>query len=155
MPAVDPRIAIRIADEADIDVLARLRRTWSEENAGQSIDDSDFDVSFRAWCKQEQHTRTFFLVEVDARPVGMANVKRYDRMPVAGRPTGGWWGYVGNVFVLQDYRNMGVGRVLMDGLIRWSFDAGAEHLRLAPSPRSKSFYERLGFEPGAVVQRDP
>jgi GNAT superfamily N-acetyltransferase len=85
----------------------------------------------------------------------MANVKRYDRMPVAGRPTGGWWGYVGNVFVLQDYRNTGVGRVLMDGLIRWSFDAGAEHLRLAPSPRSKSFYERLGFEPGAVVQRDP
>jgi hypothetical protein len=50
---------------------------------------------------------------------------------------------------------MGVGRVVMDGLIRWSFDAGAEHLRLAPSPRSKSFYERLGFEPGAVVQRDP
>ena len=28
-------------------------------------------------------------------------------------------------------------------------------LRLAPSPRSQSFYERLGFVPGAVVELDP
>ena len=47
-------------------------------------------------------------------------VKRYERMPVAGRPGAGVWGYVGNVFVLAEHRNVGVGQVLMDSLIAWA-----------------------------------
>jgi GNAT superfamily N-acetyltransferase len=105
--------------------------------------------------EEEQHSRTFFVAEVDELAVGMANVKRYDRMPIAGRPRGGWWGYVGNVFVLPDYRNTGVGGDLMDDLIAWAFAAGAEHLRLAPSPLSVPFYDRLGFAPGSDVELDP
>jgi GNAT superfamily N-acetyltransferase len=85
----------------------------------------------------------------------MANVKRYQRMPAAGRASGGRWGYVGNVFVLDEHRNVGVGRALMEHLIAWAGAEGLEHLRLAPSPLSKSFYARLGFMPGAVVELDP
>jgi GNAT superfamily N-acetyltransferase len=152
---VTPPISVRVADDSDVDVLAELRRAWNEENADAAIDDESFAGAFRDWWRAEQSTRTFFLVEVDGRPVGMANVKHYTRMPVAGRASGGWWGYVGNVFVLGEHRNRGIGRVLMDAVIRWGGDAGAEHLRLAPSPLSKSFYARLGFEPGAVVEVDP
>jgi GNAT superfamily N-acetyltransferase len=146
---------VRVATGDDIDVVAWLRRRWTEENEGGPIDDPEFDERFRAWFAAEQPTRTFFVVEVDGRAVGIANVKRYERMPVPGRASAGWWGYVGNVFVLPELRDAGVGQRLMDELIRWAGDAGAEHLRLAPSPRSKSFYERLGFEPGAVVEFDP
>jgi GNAT superfamily N-acetyltransferase len=155
MPVDGSHVAVRIAEGADVDVLALLRRVWTEENAGGPIDDPAYDSQFREWFAAERSTRTFFIVETGGRPVGMANVKRYERMPVAGRASGGWWGYVGNVFVLAEHRNTGVGRVLMDEVIRWASDAGAEHLRLAPSPRSKSFYERLGFVPGAVVEVDP
>ena len=125
------------------------------KSAGGPIDDAGFAGAFHDWWSLERQTRTFFLVEVGARPIGMANVKRYDRMPVAGRPSGGWWGYVGNVFVLAEHRNVGMGRVLMDELVRWASNAGAEHLRLAPSPPSQRFYERLGFRSGAVVEFDP
>lgn len=98
---------------------------------------------------------TFFLAQKGADVVGMANVKRYDRMPVAGVASAGSWGYVGNVFVLPEQRNAGVGRALMDEILAWAAQNGLAHLRLAPSPRSRPFYERLGYAPGSVVELDP
>jgi GNAT superfamily N-acetyltransferase len=155
MDARDVTVRIAGEDDADVAVLAALRRAWIEENAGGSIDDASFERSFVSWWRAELPTRTFFVVELHGRPIGMANVKRYSRMPVPGRASGGWWGYVGNVFVLAEHRNDGAGRLLMDELIRWAGSRGAEHLRLAPSPLSKTFYARLGFDPGAVVELDP
>jgi len=143
-----------MADDDDVGVVARLRRAWNEENAGGPIDDTGFGAAFDEWWTAERPSRTFFLVEVDGTAVGMANVKRYGRMPAAGRLSGGWWGYVGNVFVLAEHRNAGLGRALMEELI-WAGRMRMEHLRLAPSPLSKSFYARLGFVPGAVVELDP
>jgi GNAT superfamily N-acetyltransferase len=148
-------ISVRRCSDDDVSVVADLRRAWNEENADAVVEVDGYRVAFAAWWNEERQSRTFFVVEVDAVAVGMANVKRYDRMPVAGRSTPGWWGYVGNVFVLAEYRNAGVGRALMDDLIGWAFGAGAEHLRLAPSPLSVPFYDRLGFTPGSVVQLDP
>jgi GNAT superfamily N-acetyltransferase len=145
----------RPAGDADVGALVALRRAWNEENAGGPIDDAGFDARFRQWLADESATRTFFLVHVDGAPVGMANVKRYTRMPVAGRESAGEWGYVGNVFVLAEHRNGGVGEVLMDELVAWAGREGLVHLRLAPSPRSTSFYARLGFVAGAVVELDP
>ena len=147
-------ISARVADDADLRVLLGLRRAWDEENAGGPVDDPGFEAAFRDWWEAERATRTFFLVEVDGAAVGMANVKRYHRMPTSGREAG-WWGYVGNVFVLAEHRNAGLGRVLMDELIGWASQMRMAHLRLAPSPRSGSFYARLGFVPGAVVELDP
>jgi GNAT superfamily N-acetyltransferase len=145
---------VRIAGAADLAVVARLRWTWNEEQAGAAIDDDGFEASFVAWCRAEGARRTFFLVEVDGVAVGMANVMRYDRMPSAGRASG-HWGYVGNVFVLADHRNAGIGRALMDEVIVWAWVEGMDHLRLAPSPLSATFYDRLGFTAGAVVELDP
>ena len=147
-------VSVRIAGDDDIAALTRLRRTWTEENAGAPIDDPDFDAAFAAWCASERSTRTFFLVELDGVAIGMANVKRYERMPVPGRPSG-FWGYVGNVFVLPEHRNGGVGAVLMEAIASWAWSAGMEHLRLAPSPRSVPFYARLGYNAGSVVELDP
>ena len=147
-------VSVRVAGADDVAALTRLRRTWTEENAGGPIEDGGFDAAFAAWWATERPTRTFFLVEIDGVAVGMANVKRYDRMPVPGRPAGDW-GYVGNVFVLADHRNGGVGAALMDAIAEWAWSVGMEHLRLAPSPRSVPFYDRLGYTAGSVVELDP
>lgn len=146
---------VRLADDADVAVLAALRRAWNEETSGTVTDDPDFARSFAGWWEAERSTRTFFLVELDGVAIGMANVKRYDRMPAAGRSSAGWWGYVGNVFVLRGHRDAGVGTLLMARVIDWAFASGAEHLRLAPSPMSTSFYAELGFVAGSVVSLDP
>jgi GNAT superfamily N-acetyltransferase len=148
-------ISIRVAGDDDVGVLANLRRAWNEESAGGPIDDPGFEVAFGEWWAAERPSRMFFLVEVDGSAVGMANVKRYARMPVAGRSSGGRWGYVGNVFVLAEHRNSGLGRALMEEVIAWAGELRMHHLRLAPSPLSRSFYAQLGFLPGAVVELDP
>src|SRR5690606_36122115 len=138
-------VSIRIAGEADVPVLAGLRRVWNEEIAGAAIDDPGFESAFVGWWRAERGTRTFFLADVDGVAVGMANVKRYDRMPVAGRSSAGSWGYVGNVFVVAEHRDAGVGQALMEAVIAWAGRKRLAHLRLAPSPLSWPFYERLGF----------
>ena len=145
---------MRLANDDDLVELTRLRRLWTEENASGAITDSGFDAAFAAWWEAERPTRTFFLAEIDGIAIGMANVKRYDRMPVPGR-SAGHWGYVGNVFVLPAHRDAGVGAVLMDAIADWAWSAGLEHLRLAPSPRSVPFYARLGYMAGSVVELDP
>ena len=148
-------ISIRVAEADDVGVLASLRRTWNEEHLGGPIDAPDFDAAFSTWWEAERSSRTFFLVQAGGAAVGMANVKRYDRMPMAGGPSAGCWGYVGNVFVLAELRNAGIGQALMNEILAWAGRAGLAHLRLAPSPLSTSFYARLGFVPGAVVELDP
>ena len=148
-------ISIRIAEERDVEQLAALRKRWNEERFEEEIDDPAFAAAFRTWWEDERATRTFFIVEGDGTPIGMANVKRYRRMPAAGQHRAGEWGYVGNVFVLPEHRDTGIGQALMEHLTTWAGSAGLVHLRLAPSPRSVTFYERLGFVPGAVVELDP
>ena len=113
-----------IAERISVPSPRRRNDGWSEENAGGPIDDDGFDETFSAWWDAERATRTFFVVDVDGSAVGMANIKRYDRMPVAGRPSGGRWGYVGNVFVLPEHRNSKVGSALMNALIDWAWAAG-------------------------------
>lgn len=146
---------VHVAGESDTYTLVALRRSWNEEDAGAPVDDTEFSSRFRSWLATEGDTRTFFIVEVDGEAVGMANVKRYVRMPVAGRDDAGHWGYVGNVYVHADHRDGGVGRVLMDALIAWSKANGYERLRLAPTERARPFYTRLGFVPGQVIQLNP
>ena len=146
---------VRVAGEGDLDALIALRLAWNEEHQGRAIDDPTFAARLAAWLVAESPTRTFFLAELDGRPVGMANVKRYDRMPAAGLDSAGWWGYVGNVFVLREHRDTGVGAALMEALQDWCWQNGYEHLRLAPSSKAEPFYERLGYVGGHVVQLDP
>jgi GNAT superfamily N-acetyltransferase len=148
-------LLVRPAGAEDLEVLAGLRRRWNEEQRGGPLEDPDFDVRFRAWWDAEHDTRTFFLAFVDGQAVGMANVKHYVRMPAAGMASAGHWGYVGNVFVLEEHRDAGIGRALMEHIADWARDRGYAHLRLAPSERSFPFYARLGFVPGAVVELDP
>jgi GNAT superfamily N-acetyltransferase len=148
-------VSVRVAGERDTGTLVALRRAWNEQDSGGPADDHDFAGRFVAWLASEGGTRTFFLVEVDGEVVGMANVKRYVRMPVAGREDAGHWGYIGNVYVHAEHRDAGVGRALMDALVDWCREHRYERLRLAPTERARPFYTRLGFVPGQVIQLNP
>jgi GNAT superfamily N-acetyltransferase len=148
-------VEVRVAGEGDLAALAALRKSWNDEHQARDIDDPTFESKFAAWVVAEAPTRTFFLAELDGVAIGMANVKRYDRMPAAGMESAGWWGYVGNVFVLPEHRNGGAGAALMEALQAWAWEHGYEHLRLAPSTKAVPFYDRLGYVAGHVVQLDP
>jgi len=53
-----------------------------------------------------------------------------------------------SMWVAPEYRKAGVGRLLVDAIVRWAADRGVESLRLMVTSRNDAaieFYKRLGF----------
>jgi GNAT superfamily N-acetyltransferase len=140
---------VRLAGAGDIPALARLRRAWTEEG-GAASDDPGFEERFAAWCAAEAGRRLTWIAEVDGAPVGMVNLAVFERMPRPGVPSSRW-GYLANAFVLAGYRDRGVGRLLLDGLLDHARREGYARVVLSPSPRSVPFYERAGFGPADML----
>lgn len=136
--------AVRVAGPADLDALVALRDAWTRERHPAGIDDG-FADRFRDWFAVERHQRTFWLAEVAAQPVGMVNLVTFTRMPVPGREAGRW-GYLGNMFVLDEHRGVGIGRQLLDALLAHADREDLERVVLSPTERSVPFYRRAGFD---------
>lgn len=134
---------VRVASAEDLPALTDLRRRWTEERRGVGPDPS-FADRFAAWFHAEAHQRTFWLAEAGVEPIGMTNLLRFVRMPGPGIEAGGW-GYLGNMFVVPEHRDAGVGRLLLDALVTHADAAGLERIVLSPSERSVPFYRRAGF----------
>jgi GNAT superfamily N-acetyltransferase len=134
---------IRLADEADVPLLAGLRGRWTVENTGESAD-ATFDARFDDWYSTERHRRTFWLAETDHEPTGMVNLLLFERMPRPGRDAGRW-GYLGNMFVVSEHRRSGIGTVLLAAVLQHATAADLERLVLSPSQASIPFWRRSGF----------
>ena len=131
-----------------------LRRTWTEENAGQQVDDPTFDERFEAWFEREHDQRLTWLAVADGQPVGMLNLLVFTRMPFplspeTERPT--QWGYLANCYVVAAQRNTGLGGELLDTCTRYADEHGFARIVLSPSERSVPFYARAGFVPATSL----
>jgi GNAT superfamily N-acetyltransferase len=131
---------IRAADAADVEALARLRALWRDEPVTAS-----FVADFRAWHARESD-RWWWLAVDGGEPVGMVNLKVFDRMPSPGAAPSRW-GYLGNLFVLPAMRGQGLGARLIDALLARADDADLVRVVLSPSAPSRPLYARHGFVP--------
>jgi len=152
-------VTVRTATPDDVPVIAGLRRAWTEENAGQPVDDPSFEDVFAQWFAAEAHQRVTWLAEDTGRVRGMLNLLVFTRMPrprAAAAPAHpGQWGYVANVYVARGHRGRGIGRVLLDAVIAHADAHGFARLVLSPSERSVPFYERAGFAPATSLLLRP
>jgi GNAT superfamily N-acetyltransferase len=147
-------IVIRQAADTDLPAIARLRSAWTQEQRG-AVDDPSFDDRLAQWYARESGRRLTWLAEAAGEPVGMVNMAVFERMPRPG-PDPGRWGYLGNAFVLEAYRNQGIGGRLLDALLAYADDHGFARVVLSPSARSVPFYERAGFRPAeSLLLRRP
>ena len=118
---------VRLAGAADRAAIAGLRRSWTEESAGERIDDDTFEARFDAWFEREQDQRLTWLGEHDGHPVGMLNLLVFTRMPFPARagddrPT--QWGYLANFFVLAEHRAQGLGTRLLQACTAYADEQG-------------------------------
>jgi len=140
---------IRLAAPQDAPALAALRRAWTAEQHGP-VDDPGFEARFLDWYERESARRFSWLAELGGELVGMVNMAVFDRMPQPGREPGSW-GYLANAFVLADYRNQGIGSLLLGALLDHADSHGYVRVVLSPSERSVPFYQRAGFTQGTEL----
>ncbi|MGH9250703.1 MAG: GNAT family N-acetyltransferase [Acidimicrobiales bacterium] len=108
--------------------------------------------SFARWFEREPD-RHAWIAERAGRSVGMINLTVFARMPWPALPSQRW-GYVANVFVLAEHRNVGVGTALLEAAVTHAHEEGFVRLVLNPSERSVPLYERFGFRPSRLLQLD-
>lgn len=149
---------VRIATLGDRAAIAGLRRAWTEENLGHSVDDPTFEERFEAWFAREIDQRVTWLAFADAEAVGMLNLLVFTRMPFprdpdSDRPT--QWGYLANCFVAAGHRDRGVGEALVAACTGYADEHGFARIVLSPTERSIPFYARADFVPAVSLMVRP
>jgi GNAT superfamily N-acetyltransferase len=129
-----------VAGADDVGALAALRAAWT----GNDSTDPDFAAAMARWLESEGDRRTTWIATVNERPVGMASLFEYHRMPKPQRPVSRW-GYVSNMFVRAEFRQHGIGSALLTAIIAAAEERHYARLVLSPSPESVELYRRAGF----------
>ena len=137
-------LEVRRADTSDGPHLAELRQLWTRE-LGAISDDPGFPERLEDWLIGQSRWRRFWLALAEDRPIAMVNLLVFERMPRPGR-SDTRWGYVGNMYVVPEWRGTGVSSRLLAAVTSYSEDRGLEKLLVHPSERSISFWRRAGFE---------
>ena len=162
-------ISIRQLIPADLASLCQLSRQTFSEAFGAANDPQPFqaylDHAFSKEQLQEELAHPFsqfFFAERDRIPLGYMKL-------VAGKQPNGIQGgkvlEIQRIYVRQEYRGKGVGKILMKRALEVAEHSQAEYLWLGVwelNPKAIAFYEKWGFEPvgsqefklGDEIQKD-
>lgn len=139
---------IRLATDADVGELARLRWAMTDELIGATEPRPAFEERFAAFARRAIAAGHWgvWVAERDARLLGTVWVQLVKRVP---RPitAATSYAYITSVFVEADERNGGLGRRILDAAVGWIRERAIDTVILWPSERSVPFYERAGFRP--------
>jgi GNAT superfamily N-acetyltransferase len=136
---------IRRAGPDDAKALARLRWLWRTVERGEyGLSEAEFEAAFTQWWGSRETSHVAYIAEHAGEAFGMAWLAVFDRMPQP-RQLDRLAGNVQSVFVLEEYRNRGTGRALVDAVIAEAKSRGLGYLIVHPSVRAFALYKRLGF----------
>lgn len=132
--ASDPSVRIRVAADADIPEMHRVRMAVRENRLvdPSSIQPHHYGALMaaggRAWVAEAGSA------DASGRIVGFA---------VGDRERSSVWA----LFVEPGFEGLGIGRRLHDTMLSWLFAAGAERVRLGTDPgtRAERFYRAAGW----------
>lgn len=133
---------VREATQGDSESLAMLRASWRERELTP-----EFLGAFRRWLDREWASRWWWVATTDHdRPVGMVNLKLFDRMP-SPDVAPSRWGYLANLYVLPEFRGSGAGGQLVQAVIDRARAEGLVRIVLKPAEPAVPLYGRHGFRP--------
>jgi GNAT superfamily N-acetyltransferase len=136
---------VRRAEAQDVAALARLRWGWrTSERDERGLSQVEFGTAFARWWSGRRATHAAFIAELGGVTVGMAWLAVFDRIPQPRRLER-LAGNVQSVFVLDEFRNQGIGRALVEAVIAEARSRDVGYLIVHPSERAYPLYERLGF----------
>ena len=136
---------VRRAGAQDGTALAQLRWIWrTGERDERGLSQTEFETAFMRWWSGRRASHAAFVAELSGVAVGMAWLALFDRIPQPRRLER-LAGNVQSVFVLEEFRNRGIGRALVQAVIAEARTRDVGYLIVHPSERAYPMYERLGF----------
>ena len=147
-PADGVEITIRVATDADVDALARLRWQMTDEEGGVREPLADFQTRFREDVERFEASGTWTIWVADAGDgiVGCLWLKRIERVPRPNRDAL-TLGYVTNVYVEPGWRNRGIGSGMLAAVREVADRERLAELFVWPSERAVTLYRRAGYVP--------
>lgn len=146
---------IRRATVEDVDTLIRLRDELFAPNYSSREPIEEMNTFSRVWFLEKIPSDAFvsFLAEVDGVAVGCIGLSFYTLSPKPGNlcePMG----YISSMYVREQYRSQGIGRRLLESVLKYCEDNGINNIALhAGSEDGKPLYETCGFRPSSEMIR--
>jgi GNAT superfamily N-acetyltransferase len=147
-----PVTKVRRAGPGDARAMAVMRYVFRTELGEPVESEQEFVARATAWLadRLELGSWTGWLAHEQEQPVGLVLVHLVEKVPnpVVEPET---LGYVSSLYVRPEYRDRGVGDVLLRTAVDFCRDHGVDTVVLWPSPRSVPLYERHGFRRRGTV----
>jgi GNAT superfamily N-acetyltransferase len=140
------RVEIRLARASEALELARLRyrlRSMDETNEAEDV----FVQRCYAWIKDRLGDDSWrcWLAERDGILLGTLWLQLIEKIPNPN-PEAEFLAYITSFFVAETVRGQGIGSRLLTQVLGWCKEREVHGVILWPTPRSRSLYERHGFE---------
>ncbi len=117
-----------LVDDADAEKLIAASAPWFTDVMERGL--------YRAW-----------VVERNGRIVGGGGVHLSEIGPLPGSFRVGRNAHIANVYTYAEHRKRGVGRALLNEILRWCRESGIDQVTLTASNDGRALYLSLGFEP--------
>ena len=146
---MQPAPFVRLATPADAPALAALRWEFRVENAGGSAESrAEFLERCRQWMLprlSEGSMWRCWVAEADGHLAGNLWLQVIEKIPNPV-PEPETHVYITNVYVAPAKRGSGLGEALVKAAMEYASEIGADSAILWPTDRSRTLYERFGFE---------
>jgi len=141
-------VKYNIASPDDIACIVDMKiDMFSEFGYDRYLDENAHDIIAQDYSRMyESNLAIHFLAQVDNRIVGIVGAFIKSDIPFCYFSKG-YYGFIGDVYTIPNYRNLGISMKLNQDALNWLKDYGVSFVRLLASDAGRPIYERLGFSP--------
>lgn len=138
-------VEVRVATDAELESVARLRWRWVRESGDGPLPERDaYAAEAAAWARAHADSHVPLVAVAGDEVVGMAWLAIQARVPTPlalERRSGD----LQSCYVVPEHRGAGLGRRLAEAVLAEARRRGLEHVTVHASPDSIPVYERAGF----------
>ncbi len=144
------KVLVRKATLSEMDILMEWRmRVLREvfppkEGEDRSLIEANNEEYYKKHLTDDTHTACFALDEENGRIIGCGGICYQNEMPSPDNLSG-TNGYLMNIYTLPKVRQEGVGRKIIEFLVKDAKMRGTEKIFLESSGAAKQLYREIGF----------
>ncbi|MEK3808076.1 GNAT family N-acetyltransferase [Bacillus sp. FSL H8-0547] len=141
-------LKIRFAEEKDIDQLIKMRWDFTIEHdeSKKSSSFTDFEKECRSFLEHaiKGDRWMIWVAEGNGKLVSHIYIELIEKVPRPGRTTYPF-AYMTNVYTIPEYRNKGIGSMVLGSINQWIKDTKCEFVIVWPSDDAIDYYKKNGY----------